>query len=238
MLVRIAIVEDEEAPRSILKEMIEQYGKTDSRLNFEVSSYASALVFLEDFHADFDVIFLDILMDDINGIEAARRIRQKDGDVMIVFVTNMAQYALESYEVHAFDFILKPLNYANFSMKFRRVCNCLEHRRSDVYITLSTRFEVKRLAVSDIAYVEVRNHDLFFRLKDGEYRIPGTMSAIEKRLKDCYFVRCSSSFLVNLRYVTRLKGDIVEVGGDEIRISRIYRSEFLGAFSRYAGGGV
>lgn len=238
MIFKFAIIEDEKSAAEELQNMFARYAQSDKRFNFEVERFSDALSFLVDFNCNFDAIFLDIRMPGVNGLDAARKIRQKDKDVMLIFVTSMAQYALESYDVHAYDFILKPLNYENFYIKFRRICNTLEHKLDDVYITLTTRFATKRLAVSDILYVEVSNHDLIFHLKDDIYRLGGTMGSIAKRLKDYHFSRCSTSFLVNLKYVREIRGDIVVVGNDELRISRTQRSDFLNDFTKYAGGAI
>lgn len=236
MIFRFAIVEDEPSATDELKRMFARYEKEDDRFNFEIDCFSDALSFLIDYKSNYDAVFLDIQMPGVNGMDAARKIREKDSSVMLVFVTNMAQYALESYEVHAYDFILKPLNYESFFIKFRRICNALGHNMQDVYITLSNRFVTKRLAVLDILYVEVSNHDLIFHLKDGPYTMKGTMNSIEKRLKEYHFSRCNSSYLVNLKYVRAIYGDFVEAAGSELRISRTYRTSFLDDFAKYAGG--
>lgn len=238
MIFRLAIVEDEAAAATALKNMIEKYERENGENHFEVCCFSDALSFLMEDISSYDVIFLDIQMPDINGMKVARKIREKDEDVLIVFVTNMAQYAVESYEVHAYDFILKPVLYGNFFMKFRRVLKTLEHKSNDAYITLSSRGEKKRVRVLDIAYVEVRNHDLIFYFNEGECRITGTMGELEKKLSEHHFVRCSASFLVNMKYVTALHGDYVVVNGQELHISRTKKQLFLTEFAKYAGGSV
>ncbi len=204
MIFNLAIVEDEDAAAENLQDMIEKFEAENKGDSFRIARFSDALSFLMEDCSAFDAIFLDIHLPDMSGMKAAHRIRQKDENVLIVFVTNMAQYAVESYEVHAYDFLLKPVTYGNFFMKFRRILKELGHRRNDACITLSTRFEKKRIRILDIMYVEVINHDLFFHLNDGEYRITGTMSELEKQLSAHHFVRVNSGYLVNLKYVTAL----------------------------------
>lgn len=236
MIYNIAIVEDENDAAETLTKMINKYQADGGGDSFRITRYANALTFLMEDCLKFDIIFLDIQLPDINGLETARKIREKDEDIIIVFVTNMAQYAVESYEVHAYDFILKPVKYGHFLMKFKRVLKALEHKCNDDMITLSTRFEKKRVRILDIIFVEVINHDLFFHLSNDEFRITGTMNEIEKQLAPYHFVRLSVGYLANLKYVTAVRGEYAVVGGQELRISRSRRQAFMTTFAKYAGG--
>ena len=238
MIFNKAIVEDEDSAAESLQQMIGQYEKENGENSFCVSRFSDSLSFLMEDCSKFDVIFLDIRLPDMSGMKAARKIREKDEEVLIVFVTNMAQYAVESYDVHAYDFILKPVVYGNFYMKFRRILKALEHKCNDASITLSSRFEKKKIRVLDIMYVEVINHDLFFHLTDGQYRVIGTMNNIEKQLAPHHFVRLNAAYLANLKYVTALHGEYAVVGGTELHISRSRRQSFLTEFTKYSGGSV
>lgn len=232
----IAIAEDEESAANKLKEMIARYAE-EKGYNISVDCFSDGAVFFYNYKAKYDVVFLDIEMPVVNGMDAAKGIRKIDGDVIIVFVTNMAQYAVESYDVRAYDFILKPLNYSAFEMKFDRICNELRHRLDDSLITLVNRNLTRRVRILDITYVEVKNHDLIYHLPDGEFKMRGTMGEIEQKLAEKNFVRCNSCYLVNLKYVTGLSGGWVTVAGEELKISQTRKREFLSEFARYAGGG-
>lgn len=238
MIFNIAIVEDEDPAAQTLQTMIGKYGEENNENSFRVTRFSDALSFLMEDCSAFDVIFLDIQLPDMSGMKAAWKIREKDEDVLIVFVTNMAQYAVESYGVHAYDFILKPVGYGNFYMKFRRILKALEHKCNDDYITLSTRFEKRRVRILDIVYVEVINHDLYFHLNSGQFRITGTMNDIEKQLSPYHFVRLSAGYLVNLKYVTALHGEYAVLDGQELHISRSRKQNFMTEFAKYAGGSV
>ena len=237
MIFRLAIVEDERAAAETLKEMMERYGQENAPSDeYRISVFPDAYEFLAK-GGEYDAIFLDIQMDGMNGMQAAREVRKRDEDVLIVFVTNMAQYAVESYEVQAYDFILKPLSYGNFFMKFRRVLKRLSHRAYDAYLTLSSRFEQRRVRISDIVYVEVNRHNLIFHLSgDEEMHMTGTMADWESRLAPYHFVRCNTYLLVNLGYVTRIYGDEVTVGGKILRVSRSKKQQLMNEFAKYMGG--
>lgn len=240
MLYRMAIVEDEPAAAAELKSMIERFKLENvPSEEFDVSVFSDAETFIREFES-YEVIFLDIQMGGMSGMEAAREIRKKNEEVLIVFVTNMAQYAVESYEVQAYDFILKPLSYGNFFMKFRRILKKVAHKSNDAFVTLATRFESRKVKIFDITYVESCNHSLMFHLTGGkEIRITGsTMGEWEKKLAPYYFVRCNSGYLVNLKYAGVTKGEFVEVEGTQLHISRSRKQSFMTEFAKYVGGSV
>ncbi len=238
MKYNIAIVEDEKAACDALKEQIAEFSKRNKDAEFEVTHYPSAVDFLGKPFDKFDLIFLDIEMPGINGIEAAKKIRKKNEDIMIVFVTNMAQYALESYEVHAYDFILKPVNYDSFSIKFERCVNALAHKLMKKEIVLVYGTSKRKVDVGDITFIESSNHNVIVHFLDGEFRMRSTLASFEKQLRGCHFVYCNACYLVNLKWVKELKGDIIIVGDSELRISHLKKPSFLSEFAKYIGGTV
>lgn len=240
MVYKMAIVEDEPAAAAELKSMIERFKSENVPSDeFDVSVFSDAQTFLKGFES-YEVIFLDIQMSGMNGMEAAREIRKKNEEVLIVFVTNMAQYAVESYEVQAYDFILKPLSYGNFFMKFRRILKKAAHKSNDAFVTLTTRFESHKVKILDVLYVESCNHNIIFHVTGGkEIRITGsTMNEWERKLAPYYFVRCNSGYLVNLKYASVMRGEYVEVEGEQLHISRSRKQSFMTEFAKYVGGSV
>ena len=131
-MIAVAIVEDEESASKQLTEYINRYGKEQGE-QFQVSLFSNVGSFLEPYKK-VDIVFMDIIMPGLNGMDGARQMREIDPETKIVFVTNMAQYAVQGYEVDALDFVVKPVNYKDFSYKMNRVVKAVKnHRRTLVY---------------------------------------------------------------------------------------------------------
>lgn len=237
VIFKIAIVDDDGADAAKLANLTEKYfaGSPDQ---CEIKIFSGAVAFCENFRADFDVIFFDISMPDMSGMDAARFIRERDKRVVIVFVTNMVQCAIEGYTVQAFDFIVKPINEGSFDIKFDRILGMVRKVTDDGMVTLNTTDGMKRIAVRDIKYIEVRNHHLTYHTADGEFLVRGTISAAEKELTAYTFGRCNSCYLVNMKHITDFGGDWVTVGGDKLKVSQTKKQSFLGALAKYFGGGA
>lgn len=234
---KIAIVEDSPAERNQLLQMIERYTR-EHNIHFHLFTYADANSILTEQYTDFDAIFMDIQMPGLNGMEAARILRRQNPYVLLIFVTNLSQYAVDGYEVHAYDFILKPLNYENFSMRLERICRELAHRTDDAYLTFQIREKSWRLRILDILYVEVKGHNLIFHFTNDTFSVRGVMKNLEEQLAPHHFVRCNACYLVNLKYVRKFDKNVVLIGSEELRISQTRRQAFLTAFAQYTGGTV
>lgn len=237
MLYTIAVVEDDETAMERLVSLIGSH-PLNAKHTFRIERYPNAYEFLEAFKCNFDLLFLDIQLGGISGMEAARRVREKDGQVLIVFVTSMGQYAVESYDVQACDFILKPVDTGSFSMKFDRVCRLLEHNANEECLTVSSRFGAKKMKIADISYVESSNHTIIYHLPDENFSTRDVMDRVEERLEKYHFVRCNSGYLVNLKYVEGYFGDYITVKGESLKISKARKQKFLSEFTRYVGGSV
>jgi two-component system response regulator LytT len=237
MVYKFAILEDNPEAGKKLEEMIEKY-LADVGKSCTISSYSDGLAFLSDYKGNFDLVFMDIEMPGINGMETARRLREKDKNVMIVFVTAMAQYAVESYDVRAFDYILKPFSYSSFFMKFSRILNQLNHLINEDVLTISYRDSKKVLRILDIIYVEVSNHDLIYHTDNEEVIVRETISEAEKKLSDYHFARCNSCYLVNMKYIEEIDGMDLKLPKVVLRISKAKKHDFLASFAAYVGGSI
>ena len=230
----IAIVEDEVDFSTQLRSFLEQYQKEENT-RFKVSAFSCGEEILQDYQPVYDVILLDIEMPGINGMDAAAKIRESDQDVVLMFITNIASYAIRGYEVGALDFVMKPITYYAFSMRFTRALKRVRARLGqEVLLTLSDG--VKKLEVQQIYYVEVQNRILHYHTDEGEYCMRGTMQSVERILAPHPFVKCNHWYNVNLKHVSEVRQNTVIVGGHELEISRRNRTPFLKALADYVGG--
>ncbi|MBP5291554.1 MAG: response regulator transcription factor [Lachnospiraceae bacterium] len=237
-MLKILVLEDEKAQLDRLKKFLAQYGDENPSFEYSLTAYDRGVLLLTDYRRDADLIFLDIRVPDMLGIDVARKIRESDDKVMIIFVTSLTQYAIDGYSVNAFDYILKPLQYPSFSAKLKRALNVLSYREPSLMIDLRTKEGGRRISADSVTYVESSAHDILFHSGGEVIRQWGTLTKYEEILKDAHFVRCNTSFLVNLKYVHGVRKDEVDVDGNMLPISRSRRKEFLAALARYKGGSL
>ncbi len=230
----IAIVEDESSFCTQLQEFLKRY-QEENNVPIKISTFGDGAEILNGYQKLYDIILLDIEMPKMNGMEAAEQIRRTDSDVVLVFITNMASYAIRGYEVGALDFVMKPINYYTFSMKLTRAIKRVKQKEQQ-QILLTLMDGVKKFGVNQIYYAEVQNRMLHYYTDEGEYVVRGTMQSVEQMLAPYPFVKCNHWYIVNLMHVTEVRGNQVVVGGHELEISRRNRTAFLKALTEYVGG--
>lgn len=230
----IAVVEDEKICSVQVQQFLDQY-QEENNVRFKVTVFEAATQILESYEPLYDMILMDIDMPGINGMDAADQIRQTDQDVVIVFITNIASFAIRGYEVGAMDFVVKPITYYNFSTRLARALKRSRFREPrQIILTLADG--VKKLEVGQIYYVEVQNRMLHYYTQEGVFAVRGTMQSVQQMLEAYSFAKCNHWYMVNLRHVSEVKKNTVVVGEYELEISRRNRTPFLKALTEYVGG--
>lgn len=231
--INIAVVEDSIDDLNNCLSLLDKYSK-EKNVQFDIQTFESGDAFLMRFKSQFDFIILDINLSAMNGIDVARSVRAKDEEVIIMFATNLAKYATNGYEVDAIDFALKPLTYASFYLRLERVMKKL-NKKSDSFLVVPSDGGFSKINVNDVLYVEVISHDIIFHMISGQdITTSGTLKKYDEKLKDLWFIRCNSCYLVNAHKIKRVeKLDIQLVNDEIIAISHPKKKSFMERFKKY-----
>ena len=233
----VLIIEDSDAEAEVLLDHLARYDN-ERQIGFHVVRRPSAVdLFNDDTH--FDLIFMDIDLPCENGMDAAARLRERDTETPLIFVTNLARFAIKGYQVDALDFIVKPITYYNFAMRMDRAVRAMR-RNERATLAIATSDGINIVMISDIVYVEVLGHYLYYHLAGEEsLRSRGTITKAEEALANHSFVRVSKGHLVNMGHIVRMGTDeLVVTGGDVLYFSRPRRREAQATITNYLTGGI
>ncbi len=208
-MIRIAMVEDEAAVREQLMGYVQRYTRQYGT-EFSVTEFADGVDILENYRPVYDIVFLDVEMKHLDGMETARRIR-------------------------ALDYVLKPVPYFAFSQQLQKAVEKVS-RHARHYLAVPVEGGLRRLDTVQIYYLESEGHRVHFYTEDGEFTAPGALKTFEEKLAACPFARCNSGYLVNLAQVRGVQQGVVEVGPYELQVSRPKRKSFLAALADHIGG--
>lgn len=233
-MIRIAIVEDEEQSVQELEGFLARY-QQERGCEIRTRAFSDGEEILRGYRPEYDIILMDVQLGEVDGMTAAEVIRRQDPETIIIFITNMAQYAIRGYAVDALDYVLKPVSYFAFSQRLDRAMDRLGRRRTH-YLTVPVRGGAQKLDVSQIRYVESRGHTLIFHMQREEVLSSGTMKEMEDLLGQYGFSRCNKGYLLNLDHVDGIQDGCALVGEERLLISRGRKSAFLESLTNFMGG--
>ena len=237
-MIKIAIVEDDVNDAAVLEKFLGDYAESSGEM-FNITKFANGMQFITEYRGGYDIVFMDIEMPTLNGLDSARKLREVDSAVIIIFVTNLARYAINGYEVSALDYVLKPIKYPSFSLKIKKAVEQCK-KRSAGRISIRTRNGVNSFPADSIIYVESRGHNITYHTERGDFPMYGTMKEVEGSLPEPRFFRCNSYYIVNLSFVTGcVKNEVQLANGETIAVSRARKKQMLEALQSFfiSGGG-
>lgn len=218
MKYKIAICDDEQNQIEYITSIVASWSAHEGH-GCEIRTFASAEAFLFEYEEDkaYDILLLDVEMKNMNGIELAKRIRKDNNRAEIIFITSHFEFVGEGYEVDALHYLIKPISAEKLTQVLTKAAEKILVEPPSVVI--SCEGETVKLYESDILYVESFLHYIVIHTKDKEYKIKENISVFENKVSDDFY-RIHRSYLVSLKYITRISRTSVNIGSTELPLSR------------------
>ena len=235
-MLHFIICDDDASFSQRLREYIDTFCSGENR-QYSLLSFSSGNALIENIPKEADIILMDIQMPGCNGIDTAKELRKTFPDACLIFITNLPQYALKSYEARPFGFLTKPLSYDRFSQEIQTAVSRLDRISplKPLVVRLKDSDALYTLQIPSVLYFEVKDHYIHAHIKDRTIVFKGRMTDLADTLKDLGFIRCHNSYLVNCLYISEITASTVTVEHDELPISRSRKQEFITGFLRNEG---
>lgn len=230
-MLKIALCEDDQLQRELVKNYID---RSLLNRNYEIFEFKSGEELIANYPQKLDILFLDIQMEEINGMDAAKKIRTFDNNVEIIFITGIWDYVQEGYEVRAYRYIIKPIDFNSFKTQLNLCIKEIENQKRPS-IVVTYKGEVNKIDIGSIVYIETDNRNTLIHTKEKSYRSNMGISKLEKYLEGSIFFRCHNSFLINLEYINKIGQDSVFLEEYEIQVSRHKMKELKIQFTSFLG---
>ncbi|MBN2920367.1 response regulator transcription factor [[Ruminococcus] gnavus] len=233
-MITVAVCDDSKPMVEAMREKLEEYGKETAH-ELRIFTFSSGEEFLENYSCKYDILFLDIKMNGMNGIQVAEKIREKDKKVIIIFLTSLIQYALDGYRVNAANYIIKPINKKRLKMEMDHWISELI-QREEPFITVHNDSGIYKILLKSISYIETYNRNLMIHTTRGNILCYWKLREIESKISQYGFARNHASFLVNLYFVENIeKMDIKLSTGELIPIGKSKKKAFMQQLASYWG---
>lgn len=232
-MIKIAITDDEKVEVLLLEQYVREWAKLNNIL-VDIHLFYSGEAFEFEWQEDksFDILLLDIQMQELDGINLAKRIRENDEELKIIFITAISSFIQEGYEVDALNYLLKPV-------KKERLFQCLDKaiKRIEICqnsIIIETEDETKKILHADIIYIEAVSHFLNIHTLREEIVTRMSLNDLEKLLPEDEFIRCHRSFIAGIRHINSILRDTMKMdNSSEISVSRRQYKFVNQAFIKY-----
>jgi DNA-binding LytR/AlgR family response regulator len=227
----VSIVEDCGADRDALVSALDRF--SEGTRSFQIDVYASGSAFLAA-RKPVDIVFLDIEMPGLDGLQTAHALRTRDNETIVFFVTNFIQCALDGYNVNAAAFIIKPLKYTIFKRNLQRALEMLDRKRTHL-MEFSSGRETLFLNTDHITFVETDRKRTLIHTERDPLPCSESLQAVEHKLDDGGFFRIHTSFLINMAFVDTMTSHDVTIDGTTLPVSKHRKQLFLKALADYKG---
>ncbi|HEY8423754.1 MAG TPA: LytTR family DNA-binding domain-containing protein [Clostridia bacterium] len=229
-MLSLAIVDNDYQNVIAMKNALIHYQKEIGK-KIKINDFDCSDDFISNYLPNYDAIIFSV--SDLNDIRALEKIRSFDERVDIVLISDTSKYALCGYRLDALDYLLKPVSYCDI----KRIMNqlLLKDNEKETPVVILSRNQITKVFLSEIYYIEICNHTLAFHTSKGIISACNgkSLKELEAKLMDKNFIRCNSSYLINLNYCHEIKGDEINVAGDLLRISRAFKNHFYENLNRY-----
>ncbi len=234
-MIRVAIVEDNETDAKILSSCIAAWCAKNEKETMNCTVYSDAVKFLEQGCLTADVVFMDIEMPYMDGMDAAAEFRKYNRDAILIFATRATKYAVRGYAVDAIGYLVKPIGERAFSETFEKALRLHRDRTRQQTLMVKVKDGMMKLSTDRILYIESASHQLNIVTEDEVYQVWGGLDKMKEQLPE-EFAACHRGYIVNLKHVDNVKKDVLCVVGKPnllIPISRQKRAEFIEKLTRY-----
>lgn len=234
-MIRVAIVEDNETDAKRLSSCIAAWGTREEKETISCTVYSDAVKFLEQGASTADIVFMDIEMPYMNGMDAAAEFRKYNRDAILIFATRATKYAVRGYAVDAIGYLVKPIGERAFSETFEKALRLYRDRTRQQTLMVKVKDGMMKLSTDRILYIEAASHQLNIVTEDEVYQVWSGLDKMKEQLSD-EFVPCHRGYIVNLNYVDSVKKDCLHIVGKpglQIPISRQKRAEFMERLTRF-----